>query len=284
MKAPFGKAASLLLSAALLMTGGPALAEEASAGLATLDTTRWQYNAEHDFCWQVGLRYCASPADPERETMGFFVPGAYMDAVDNGDGTYSFKQPSGKVTIKVTFTDKTKVSFVDVPASAYYYDAVLWAAEKGITGGVDDTHFAPNAACTRAQAVTFLWRAAGCPAPKSNVNPFTDVKAGSYYYDAVLWAVENGITKGTSDTTFSPDTTCTRGQIVTFLWRSQKSPASDSANPFTDVAADAYYADAVLWAVKEDITNGTSSTTFSPDADCTRAQIVTFLYRCLGDE
>ena len=114
--------------------------------------------------------------------------------------------------------------------------------------------------------------------------PFKDVARGSYYYDAVLWAVENGITKGTSATTFSPDATCTRGQIVTFLWRSQKSPAAGSVNPFTDVAADAYYADAVLWAVKEDITNGTSSTTFSPDATCTRAQIVTFLYRCLGDE
>ena len=115
------------------------------------------------------------------------------------------------------------------------------------------------------------------------MNPLTDVQAGSYYYDAVLWAVENGITKGTSDTTFSPNNTCTRAQIVTFLWRSQQSPASDSVNPFTDVAADAYYADAVLWAVKEDITNGTSSTTFSPDADCTRAQIVTFLWRALAE-
>ena len=173
--------------------------------------------------------------------------------------------------------------FVDVPANAYYYDAVLWAAEEGITGGVDAAHFAPNAPCTRAQAVTFLWRAAGCPAPKSSEMPFKDVAKGSYYYDAVLWAVENGITKGTSATTFSPDATCTRGQIVTFLWRSQKSPSADSVNPFADVAADAYYADAVLWAVKEDITNGTSSTTFSPDADCTRAQIVTFLWRALAE-
>ena len=174
--------------------------------------------------------------------------------------------------------------FVDVPANAYYYDAVLWAAEEGITGGVDAAHFAPNAPCTRAQAVTFLWRAAGSPEPKSTEMPFVDVPADAYYHDAVLWAVEQGITKGTSDTTFSPDATCTRGQIVTFLWRSQKSPASGSVNPFADVAADAYYADAVLWAVREDITNGTSSTTFSPDATCTRAQIVTFLYRCLTGE
>ena len=174
--------------------------------------------------------------------------------------------------------------FVDVFPGDYYYDAVLWAAKNGITGGVDDTHFAPNAPCTRAQAVTFLWRAAGCPAPKSSVNPFIDVEAGSYCYEAVLWAVENGITNGTGDgTTFSPNATCTRGQIVSFLWRAQQSPASDSVNPFTDVAADAYYADAVLWAVKEDITNGTSSTTFSPDADCTRAQIVTFLWRALAE-
>ena len=156
---------------------------------------------------------------------------------------------------------------------------MLWAAKNGITGGVDDTHFAPNATCTRAQAVTFLWRAAGSPAPKSDVNPFTDVQPGAYYYDAVLWAVENGITKGSSKTMFSPNATCTRAQIVTFLWRSQKSPASDSVNPFTDVAADAYYNTAVLWAAENGITGGTGNNAFSPDADCTRAQIVTFLYR-----
>ena len=172
--------------------------------------------------------------------------------------------------------------FVDVPTDAYYYDAVLWAAENGITGGADATHFAPYASCTRAQAVTFLWRAAGCPAPKSSVNPFTDVAEGSYYYDAVLWAVENGITNGTSDTTFSPNATCTRAQIVTFLWRAENMPVADTANPFTDVAADAYYAGAVLWAAENGITGGTTATTFSPNANCTRAQIVTFLYRCLG--
>ena len=207
-----------------------------------------------------------------------------VKVTDNGDGTYSFTQPIGKVMVKVTFTDKTKSFFVDVPADAYYYDAVLWAAKNGITGGVDATHFAPNAPCTRAQAVTFLWRAAGCPAPKNSEMPFTDVKTGDYYYNAVLWAVENGITNGTGDTTFSSDAVCTRGQIVTFLWRSQNSSAADSVNSFADVKADAYYAPAVAWAAANGVTGGTGDDKFSPDADCTRAQIVTFLYRCLGDE
>ncbi|WP_253284564.1 S-layer homology domain-containing protein [Intestinimonas butyriciproducens] len=202
------------------------------------------------------------------------------------DGKYTFTMPASKVTVKATFMEDNSMLnfFVDVPADAYYYDAVLWAAEEGITGGVDSTHFAPNATCTRAQAVTFLWRAAGSPAPKSSEMPFTDVAAGSYYYDAVLWAVENGITKGTSDTTFTPNAKCTRAQIVTFLWRSQKSPAADSVNPFTDVAADAYYNNAVLWAAENGITGGTSATTFSPNNDCTRAQIVTFLYRALNEQ
>ena len=170
--------------------------------------------------------------------------------------------------------------FVDVPEGSYYEEAVDWAVENGITKGTDDTHFSPDGICTRAQAVTFLWRTAGSPKPEIRTMPFTDVPVGSYYYDAVLWAVENGITKGTSDTTFSPNMTCTRAQIVAFLWRSEKSPAAGTANPFADVKSTAYYADAVLWAVKENITKGTTSTTFSPDADCTRAQIVTFLWRC----
>ena len=170
--------------------------------------------------------------------------------------------------------------FVDAPASSYFYEAVMWAVESGVTTGVSANRFDPNGVCTRAQAVTFLWRAAGSPAPRSRTMPFTDVPVGSYYYDAVLWAVENGITKGTSETRFSPDDTCTRAQIVAFLWRSEKSPAAGSRNPFADVKSSAYYADAVLWAVKEDITKGTTNTTFSPDADCTRAQIVTFLWRC----
>ena len=174
--------------------------------------------------------------------------------------------------------------FTDVFASDYYYDAVLWAVEKGITNGTSATTFSPNAVCTRAQVVTFLWRAAGESAPKSSDMPFTDVAEGAYYYDAVLWAVENGITNGTSATTFSPDADCTRGQIVTFLWRAQGSVDASGYNPFVDVADNAYYTEAVLWAVKNGITNGTGSNTFSPDADCTRGQIVTFLYRCLSEQ
>ena len=197
------------------------------------------------------------------------------------NGKYTFKMPSGKVTIKASFVEEVPEQlFKDVPANAYYYEAVKWAQEKGITGGIGNGLFGPNDPCTRAQIVTFLWRAAGSPEPETRAMPFTDIPVGSYYYDAVLWAVENGITKGTSDTTFSPDATCSRAQIVTFLWRSEKSPAAGTANPFADVKSTAYYADAVLWAAKEDITKGTTNTTFSPDADCTRAQIVTFLWRC----
>lgn len=197
------------------------------------------------------------------------------------NGKYTFTMPASKVEINATFMDDNAMLnyFVDVKANDYFYDAVLWAAQNGITSGTDAVHFTPDGVCSRAQAVTFLWRAAGSPAPKSASMPFTDVPKGSYYETAVLWAVENGITKGTSDTTFSPDATCSRAQIVTFLWRSQKSPAVGSLNPFTDVSANAYYIDAVLWAVEENITKGTTATTFSPDADCSRAQIVTLLYR-----
>ena len=198
--------------------------------------------------------------------------------------SYTFENVRRTHTIEVIFMKangnlQTGV-FVDVATGSYYEDAVDWAVENGITQGTDDTHFAPDGICTRAQAVAFLWRAAGSPKPETRTMPFADVPAGSYYYDAVLWAVENGIAKGTSDTTFSPNMTCSRAQIVTFLWRSEKSPAAGTANPFADVKSTAYYADAVLWAVKEDITKGTTSTAFSPNTDCTRAQIVTFLWRC----
>ena len=198
--------------------------------------------------------------------------------------SYTFENVSRTHTIEVIFmkangNPQTGV-FVDVATGSYYEDAVDWAVGNGITQGTDATHFAPDGICTRAQAVAFLWRAAGSPKPETRTMPFTDVPAGSYYYDAVLWAVENGIAKGTSDTTFSPNMTCTRAQIVAFLWRSEKSPAAGTANPFADVKSAAYYADAVLWAVKENITRGTTNTTFSPDADCTRSQIVTFLWRC----
>lgn len=197
------------------------------------------------------------------------------------DTKYTFTMPSGKVTVKATFakvSEQPGISFDDVSASAYYYDAVKWAVENGVTEGTSTTTFSPDASCTRAQMVTFLWRANGSP-KAAGANPFTDVQAGSYYYDAVLWAVEKGITSGTSATTFAPNATVTRGQTVTFLHRANGSPAVSGNNPFTDVASDAYYAAAVQWAVAEGVTSGTSATTFAPDVACTRAQIVTFLYR-----
>ena len=201
------------------------------------------------------------------------------------NGKYTFTMPASKVTIQVVFQKETtteepaSTNFVDVSAGNFYENAVKWAVTKNITTGTSDTTFTPDGICTRAQAVAFLWRAAGSPEPKSTTMTFSDVQVGSYYEKAVLWAVENGITKGTSQTAFSPNATCSRSQIVTFLWRSQQSPTVGTSNPFTDVAATAYYANAVLWAVEKDVTAGTSSTTFSPNADCTRAQIVTFLYR-----
>ena len=213
---------------------------------------------------------------------------------DLGNGKYSFTMPDSRVTIEPTFIEKkaetqpetkpeekpeSKSNFIDVPAGSFFADAVAWAVEHNITSGISDTMFGPNQVCTRAQAVTFLWRAAGCPKPNTTNMPFTDVSAGSYYYDAVLWAVENGITSGISSTAFGAGLTCTRAQIVTFLWRAEKSPAVNAENPFSDVSAADYFNQAVLWAVDEDITSGTSASAFSPNADCTRAQIVTFLYR-----
>ena len=205
-----------------------------------------------------------------------------------GEGTATITVTCGTKSAACTVTvskplvpEVPGTSFTDVPAGAYYEEAVGWAVEKGITKGTSDSTFTPDGVCTRAQAVTFLWRAAGSPAAKAGSLPFADVKAGSYYDDAVRWAVENGVTVGTSATTFSPNATCSRAQIVTFLWRAQKSPAAGSANPFDDVAGSAYYADAVQWAVQKDITKGTGATAFSPDANCIRAQIVTFLYRSM---
>ena len=172
--------------------------------------------------------------------------------------------------------------FVDVKEDDYYYDAVIWAVGKGIAKGVTDTTFQPNASCTRAEMVTFLYRAAGSPEPTNKVNPFADVAEDSYYYKAVLWAVEKGIAKGTSETTFSPNDTCTRGQTMAFLYRYANSPAVSGSNSFVDVSETAYYYDATLWAVSEKVTEGTSATTFSPNDLCTRGQIVTFLYRYMG--
>ena len=207
--------------------------------------------------------------------------GKEVTLTKNEDGTYTYTQPSSKVTITATFKAIEKPAqpfFVDVPEDSYYYDAVKWAVENEITQGTSDTTFSPSASCTRAQMVTFLWRAAGKPEPTSTTTAFTDIDASAYYYKAVLWAFENGITLGTSDTTFSPDATVTRSQSVTFLFRAL-SGAAGTENPFKDVQDGAFYYDAVKWAVENGITQGTSSTTFSPDDDCLRAQIVTFLYR-----
>ena len=198
---------------------------------------------------------------------------------DKGDGKYTFTMPAGKVEVKATFMEDNSVLnfFYDVPNGAYFYEAVKWAVKSGVTNGLSDTMFGPYESCTRAQIVTFLWRAAGSPEPKT-ASSFTDVPVSTYYAKAVAWAVENGITNGMTATEFAPDATCTRGQSVTFLYRALKGTASGSTN-FTDVKSDAFYADAINWAVANNVTNGTSNTTFSPNADCTRAEIVTFLYR-----
>ena len=204
--------------------------------------------------------------------------GKKLELTDKGNGQYTFTMPSGKVEVAAEFVKEVEVSpFADVEMDAYYYDAVKWAVEKGVTNGVSETLFGPDQACTRAQIVTFLWRAAGSPEPKSG-SSFADVAADAYYAKAVAWAVENGITKGTSETTFHPDETCTRAQGVTFLYRALGKLAAAQAG-FTDVAADSYYADAVNWAAENGVTKGISETLFGPDGSCTRAQIVTFLYR-----
>lgn len=203
---------------------------------------------------------------------------------DKGNGKYTFTMPRSRVTIEATFAEieeEPDLFFVDVPTSAYYYDAVYWVAENGVTYGTSATTFSPDVIVSRAQMVTFLWRAHGSPAPRSSVNPFTDITSDMYYYDAVLWAVENGVTNGISATTFSPDATVTRAQAVTFQWRAAGSPAV-SGSSFADVADSAYYAGAVSWAVANGVTNGTGGSNFSPDVGVSRAQAVTFLWRQLA--
>ena len=176
--------------------------------------------------------------------------------------------------------DSFSKAFLDVPSGSYYYDAVQWAVAQKITSGYSAIRFGPDISCSRAQMVTFLWRAAGSPTATATVNPFADVNSGDYFYQAVLWAVQKGITAGTSETTFSPNDTVDRGQVVTFLWRAAGSETViGTPNPFTDVTQDDYFNQAVLWAVNKKITTGTSETTFSPADPCTRAQAVTFLYR-----
>ena len=201
-------------------------------------------------------------------------------------GKFTFTMPASAVTVKAGFKAEAPVidhPFTDVPEGSWYEDAVIWAVDKGITAGTSATTFSPDGICTRAQAVTFLWRAAGSPEPKTSTMPFTDVKVGSYYYDAVLWAVEQGITAGTSATTFAPDLNCSRAQIVTFLWRAAGSPAISGSPAFSDVASDAYYAKAVKWAQANGITSGIGGGLFGSNDNCTRAQIVTFIWRALAE-
>ena len=209
--------------------------------------------------------------------------GKELELTDKGDGKFTFIMPAGKVEVKAAFTEEVKISpFRDVSTDAYYYEAVKWAQKKGITGGIGDGLFGPNQPCTRAQIVTFLWRAAGSPVVNYAMD-LTDVPSDAYYAEAVRWALSQGITTGTADGKFSPNAPCTRAQAVTFLFRASKASA-DGAPAFSDVAADAYYAEAVKWATDNGITNGTTSSTFSPGSGCTRAQIVTFLWRLYAEK
>ena len=209
--------------------------------------------------------------------------GKELELTDKGDGRFTFIMPAGRVEVKAAFTEEAKISpFRDVPTDAYYYEAVKWAQKKGITSGIGDGLFGPNQPCTRAQIVTFLWRAAGAPVVNYAMD-LTDVPSDAYYAEAVRWALSQGITTGTADGRFAPDATCTRAQGMTFLFRASKASA-DGAPAFSDVAADAYYAEAVKWATDNGITNGTTSSTFSPGSGCTRAQIVTFLWRLYAEK
>jgi hypothetical protein len=246
-------------------------------------------------------------ADPEKAAPGETVTlkaddpasGEVFDKWVVTEGDVAIEDPAaaettfvmGDADVKVEATYKCdggdncpSKAFVDVDRSekSWSHEAIDWAVVNEVTNGMDAAHFGPTNACTRAQAVTFLWRAMGEPEPTATENPFTDVKADAYYYKAVLWAVEKEITNGVGGGRFDPDGTCTRGQIVTFLWRAEGKVAPKAAASFTDVPADAYFADAVAWAVENGITNGTSATTFAPNDDCTRAHIVTFLYRDLA--
>lgn len=262
-------------------TGTPAYTKITSAGKtladAKLTTVGGTFSVPGSVAWEL----------PDTTTV--VANRAYTWIFTPGDTT-NYESISGEIVV-YSFVDtpyfpgiigeSSKFNFHDVTRFDYFYDAVKWAVDHDITSGTGRYTFSPDAVCTRAQTVTFLWRAAGSPRPVSTVNPFTDVHYGDYFYQAVLWAVENGITMGTSATTFSPDATVTRAQVVTFLWRANGQPAAWNSG-FTDVSADAYYAKAVAWAVQNGITTGTGFGVFSPDAACTRAQIVTFLYRYLG--
>ena len=259
-------------------TGAPAYTKITSAGKtladANLTTVGGTFSVPGSVAWEL----------PDTTTV---VANRAYTWIFTPDDTTNYESISGEIVLynfvdtpyfPAIIGDSSKFNFHDVTRFDYFYDAVKWAVDHDITSGTGRFTFSPNAACTRAQTVTFLWRAAGSPRPVSTVNPFTDVHYGDYFYQAVLWAVENGITMGTSATTFSSDATVTRAQVVTFLWRANGQPAAWNSG-FTDVSADAYYAKAVAWAVQNGITTGTGFGVFSPDAACTRAQIVTFLYR-----
>lgn len=259
-------------------TGTPAYTKITSAGKtladANLTTVGGTFSVPGSVAWEL----------PDTTTV---VANRAYTWIFTPDDTTNYESISGEIVLynfvdtpyfPAIIGDSSKFNFHDVNRFDYFYDAVKWAVDHDITSGTGRFTFSPNAACTRAQTVTFLWRAAGSPRPASTVNPFTDVHYGDYFYQAVLWAVENGITMGTSATTFSPDATVTRAQVVTFLWRANGQPAAWNSG-FTDVSADAYYAKAVAWAVQNGITTGTGFGVFSADAACTRAQIVTFLYR-----
>jgi len=210
--------------------------------------------------------------------------GNELKLTDKGDGKYTFTMPGSKVTVSAEFVEEQAASiFADVPADAYYAKAVEWAVKKGITNGKANGLFGSNDPCTRGQIVTFLWRAAGSPAPKGTAKVPADVLPGSYCYDAVAWALENGITGGTGNGKFSPDATCTRAQAVTFLYRASGSPAVSGSAAFSDVAADAYYVSAVKWAEKNGITGGIGGGLFGSGNNCTRGQIVAFLWRDMAE-
>ena len=250
-------------------------------------TTAFAWNRNHG---QVRLSLAEAGTIPATATVArlcFHPVGqgeTTVSIVTNGLGA---EDCGHEERIAVSVGDSTPgTQFVDVDESAFYYDAVLWAVENGITTGYGNEYtFAPDAACTRSQVVTFLWRAAGEPETASSANPFTDIQESDYFYKAVLWAVEAGITNGYGNSyTFAPDAVCTRSQVATFLWRYFDEAAPDSNhNPFNDVAADTFYYDAVLWAVEQGITNGYGNEyTFAPEAECSRSQIVTFLYRAMN--
>jgi len=216
--------------------------------------------------------------------------GSALTLTDKGDGKYTFTMPGGAVSISARFApeavepDPEPISFRDVPENAYYAPAVRWAAQNGVTGGVADGLFGSDQPCTRAQIITFLWRAAGSPAPQGSAKLPGDVSGSAYYAQAVLWALENGVASGTGPDAFSPDAPCTRAQSVTFLFRAAGSPASAAASSFRDVAAADYFAPAVTWAQRNSVTSGVGSGQFGPHQTCTRAQIITFLFAVYGQK